>query len=75
MKLNDMTIADISTNAHKDADSYPADVRNIVIQAFTEGACWAFSHLLMEGCETAWCQQEVSRPSPFPEGLPIKAKI
>lgn len=75
MRLNDMTVADISTNAAKDADRYPADVRNIVIQAFTEGACWAFSHLLMEGCETAWCQQKVSRPSPFPEGLPIKAKI
>ena len=70
-----MTIADISTNAHKDADSYPADVCNIVIQAFTEGAYWAFSHLLMEGCETAWCQQDDSRSDLFSQGLPIKAKI
>ena len=75
MRLNDMTIADISTNAQKDADRYPADVRNIVIQAFTEGACWAFNHLMKNGHETAWCQQEVSLPSPCPEGLPKKAKI
>ena len=75
MRLNDMTIADISTNAQKDADRYPADVRNIVIQAFTEGACWAFSHLMLNGHETAWCQQDDCRRSRFPKGLPIKAKI
>ena len=75
MKLKDMTIADISTNAHKDADRYPDDVRNIVIQAFTEGACWAFSHLMLNGHETAWCQQDGDRSSTFSKGLPIKAKI
>ena len=72
MKLNDMTIADISTNAHKDADHYPDDVRNIVIQAFTEGACWAFSHLMLNGHDTAWCQQDEIPPAPRIDHLPIE---
>ena len=71
MKLNDMTIADISTNAQKDADRYPADVRNIVIQAFTEGACWAFNHLMKNGHETAFFQQKEIPPAPACDTFPI----
>lgn len=71
MKLNDMTIADISTNAQKDADRYPDDVRNIVIQAFTEGACWAFNHLMKNGHETAFFQQKEIPPAPRPMYKPI----
>lgn len=72
MKLNDMTIADISTNAHKDAERYPESVRNTVIQAFTEGACWAFNHLMKNGYETAFFQQKEIPPAPSIDNLPIE---
>lgn len=72
MKLNDMTIADVSNNAHKNAEKYPECVRNIAIQTFTEGACWAFSHLMMNGHETAWFQQDPIPPAPRIDHLPTE---
>lgn len=72
MKLNDMTIADVSNNAHKNAERYPESVRNIVIQAFAEGACWAFNHLMNKGHDTAWFQQDPIPPAPSIDYLPIE---
>lgn len=72
MKLNDMTIADISNNAHKDAERYPESVRNIVIQAFAEGACWAFNHLMSKNHDTAWFQQDQIPEPPSRNYYPIE---
>lgn len=57
MKLNDMTIADISAAALNNSYKFEPRWRNCANEAFKEGACWAYNHLLYEGHETKWCSQ------------------
>ena len=57
MKLNDMTIADIESAATNKSYDYPPRFRNAARDAFTEGACWAYSYLTKQGNDPSWCKQ------------------
>lgn len=58
--LNDLTIGQITDAANElAAIKFEPQLHECVKEAFKDGACWAFQHLLDRGGETAWCNNNI----------------
>lgn len=52
-----MTIADITAASAGNAERFEPRFRGCAREAFKDGACWAYQHLLQAGDNPAWCIQ------------------